>query len=295
MLSDNLLAVFEESLSMFDRRNNRLKTAPFVFFQDTTHGIEGARRFFRVSYSEAVKMLNKQEMAVASVGPDGITLHDIFRPRRDEPAKYRVTPHSVIVRLYHSKVRGGNVPVIGALSSIGDDPLLLNQGAVDMTYDSGMGPDHTPKHLIESVAGVYRTAEETFSCRITDPTFGTAFRLSVDPQDILRIFAERDKDPSANRRKALMHIVSAHTRRQPTKQEYINIQQHLRGSRQCRWKGLDIFFTGPDLEDYERHMDKLALLDWYDGELQKEAALTEEAEICGALGIPLPEDMSKEL
>jgi hypothetical protein len=85
---------------------------------------------------------------------------------------------------------------------------------------------------------------------------GFPIALFLPPENILKIFAEREKN-SKGRRDALMHIVSEHTRRKPDKDEFIKIRAYLRGKETCQWHGMGVKLYGPALDDYYEYLEEI--------------------------------------
>jgi len=107
---------------------------------------------------------------------------------------------------------------------------------------------------------------------------GFPIAMFLPPENILRIFAEREKN-SKGRRDALIHIVSEHVRRKPDKDEFIKISSYLRGKTACQWHDMEVKLYGPKLNDYYEYMESVKAFEEWEARCQSKTVARQSMDV----------------
>jgi hypothetical protein len=86
---------------------------------------------------------------------------------------------------------------------------------------------------------------------------GVELRNYIDPEMVKKVFKGRDIPAGLTRRQTLMHIVGAHVRNTPTRDEVTEIAAYLRGKRKFTVNGVEFTLYSPDLEQYSAYQDRV--------------------------------------
>ncbi len=100
----------------------------------------------------------------------------------------------------------------------------------------------------KAAPGLFFSLYHTWSVYFSTPG-NISVRFPIDARIALELFKDREKERGELRRKALLHWVQAHTRRNPNNTvDMVQVRKYIRGKTAFFWKGFDCVIA-PD-DDY---------------------------------------------
>lgn len=177
------------------------------------------------------------------VAPDNeliFTLTSTIKPKDVRGKSYRISPymvnHECVFVSESGSISGWGRTQFGLFNRKWT-PLIDCAGGprIGRTYYDGGSISFAPNVAL----GMALARRYEWSAIFAFPG-GFRLRFGCSARGALRLFQDRDKEPDANRRRALLHWVRMHWRKSSSVDELRSVRRHLRGVVHFDWLGLPV-------------------------------------------------------